>query len=118
MTVLKLPAIERPNGKLYRPRKVTAESMGFEDEITSIVVFGTHDASFAKLHAAAEAERLSDEFYGGQYRLKLTDAGSPVWYKQTLSHFEDNRAVYSFSQDPELGRAGVRFYVDEVEVEI
>jgi len=114
---LRLPAIERPNGKLYRPRKITAEGMGSEDEICSIVVFGTHDPAFAKLHAIAEAERLANETYSNEYRLELTDGGAPVWYRQDLSHFEDNQPHYCFCDDPERGRAGVRFNVEEVEVE-
>lgn len=117
MSDLKLPAIERPNGKLYRPRKITAVGLGSEDEICSIVVFGTHDPAFARLHAVAEAERLASETYSNEYRLELTDGGTPIWYRQDLSHFEDNQPRYTFGPDPEHGRAGVRFYVEEVEVE-
>ena len=42
------PAIQRPDGTLYRPRKITANAVTDDDEILcGVVVFGTHDIALA-----------------------------------------------------------------------
>jgi hypothetical protein len=112
-----LPAIERPNGKLYRPRKVDAVGLGNEDEITHILVFGTHNKDFAEAHAAPDLERLSDEFYYSDFRLQISGPGKQGWYRRDLAGFEDDAPIYVFAEDPKTGRAGVMFPVDEVKVE-
>lgn len=117
MSGLKLPAIERPNGKLYRPRKISAVGLGNEDEITHILVFGTHNKEFAEAHAGPELERLSDEFYYTDFRLQISGPGKEGWYRRDLAGWADDAPIYVYAQGPETGRAGVMFPVDEVEVE-
>lgn len=53
MTILTLPAVERPNGKLYRPRKLRYANWDIdlaEDSLNAgeyIAVLGTHDVEVA-----------------------------------------------------------------------
>jgi hypothetical protein len=49
-----IPPIERPNGKLYRPRKIVAFMVGEEDE--GVLVLGTHDRQ--------RAQPLADQMAG------------------------------------------------------
>ena len=116
MSGLKLPAIQRPNGKLYRPRKIAAIGLGNEDEITHILVFGTHDKAFAETHAMAEGQRICSEFYSSDYELRISGAGKQGWYRRDLATFDEGSPYYVFAEDPEKGRAGVMFPVDEIEV--
>lgn len=117
MSGIKLPAIERPNGKLYRPRKIDAISLGNEDEITHILVFGMHDIECAKANAQREMDRLSNEFYYGDMRLEISGPGKRVWRRRDLIRFEDDQPLYGYAEDPVNGRAAVMFSVDEIEVE-
>jgi hypothetical protein len=91
-------------------------TLGNEDEITDLVVFGTHDVRFARLHAVQAAEEAANEFYANDYRLEVSEEAELVWYSQSLSRFEDNIARYCYSHSPTKGRAGVRFDIKEVEV--
>jgi hypothetical protein len=115
---LKLPAIERPNGKVYRPRKIDMQPLGTEDEVISIVVFGTHDRRYAKTMLEADLKQVCDDFYGDSWMtLELQDDGRAVWLRQELACFNENdQPVYYFVDDPDKGRAAVRFAVEEVEV--
>jgi len=117
MKGIKLPAITRPNGKVYQPRKIAIETLGNEDELTHLIIFGTHDVRFAHLRAAEAAEEIADEFYGGRYQLDVDDAGQKGWYKKTLCGFDDDTPIYYFLHNEEKGRAGVRFSVEEIELE-
>jgi len=112
-----IPAIERPNGKLYRPRKIEAVGLGNDDEITHILIFGTHDARFAETFAGPELERLTGEFYYTDYRLEISGQGECGWWRRDLAGWDEGAPMYQFAKDPEKGRAGVMFPVDEVEVE-
>jgi hypothetical protein len=48
-TVAVLEPVQRPDGILYRPRKLVAYSVTDEDEIIAgAVVFGTHDPDCAR----------------------------------------------------------------------
>jgi len=116
MSGAKLPAIQRPNGKLYRPRKIEAIGLGNDDEITRILVFGTHDKAFAEIHAMAKGEQICGEFYSCDYELKISGPGKHGWYRRDLATFDEGRPIYVFAEDPETGRAGVMFPVDEIEV--
>lgn len=111
----KLPAITRPDGKVYQPRKIVTVPMGDGDELTGIVVFGTHDIRFARLHAIEAAKDVSSEFYGGSERLRVGDDGVQVWFKKTLGGFEDGQPNYWFLPNVDKGRAGVRFSLDVID---
>ena len=117
MSTLALPALTRPNGKVYRPRKVTIETLGIEDELTHVLVFGTHDVRFARMHAVEAAKDIADEFYGRDFRLEVDGAGEVGWFKKTLCGFDDDAPIYYFLPNEEKGRAGVRFAIEEIEVE-
>lgn len=117
MIGIKLPAVQRPNGSLYRPRKIDVVGLGNEDEITHVIVFGTHDTRFAEVHAGPELERISDEFYYTDFRIEISGPGKRGWYRRDLAGFQDDAPLYQFTEDPEKGRAGVMFPVDEIEVE-
>lgn len=53
--------IERPNGKLYRPRRVVAYICGEEDE--AVLVLGTHDYARAQVLANQMAEYVAGSGY-------------------------------------------------------
>ena len=110
-----IPAIERPNGQLYRPRKIDAVALGNEDGITHVLIFGTHDARFAEVFAGPELERIQGEFYSTDYRLEISGAGRRGWWRRDLAGWVDGGPLYVFAEDPVKGRAGVRFSVEEVE---
>lgn len=116
MSGIKLPAIDRPNGTVYRPRKIQSVPLGNEDELTGIVVFGTHDVRYAKLIAEAEAKDLVSELYDSSITLEVSGSGKQVWLRRDLCGFEDDQPLYNFTDDPTKGRAGVKFSAEEVEV--
>ena len=96
-----LSPITRPNGKSYRPRKIVAHCIGHEDEdVTGVVVFGTHDVTRAKPLADSAVADWCDWGY---------EAVSPrlIWYRDTMA---DGQRTYV--TDPVHGRAGVVF--DEI----
>ncbi len=107
------PPIKRPNGILYRPRKLIAVPLGDEDETTGVVVFGTHDVSVARGWAEHELTALSKEFHRAEVKYRVESEGERVWLAQHLSHFEDRTPYYVYRKDPERGRAGVEFDVQE-----
>ena len=90
--------IMRPDGRPYRPRKVTANAVVNEDDFLSgVIVLGTHDI--------ACAVRLATEYV--QWQL---DAGYcavdplPGWYRDA---FEGGHRRWV--SDEKRGRAGVWF---------
>jgi hypothetical protein len=94
-----LPPIERPNGKLYRPRKVIAYGVYDADECpVGVVVFGTHDAD--------RAGALAESFV----KCDLLDSGyvpvnpSRVWWRDGF-----DGSARAWITDEEHGRAGVWF---------
>jgi hypothetical protein len=93
-----LAAIRRPDGSLYRPRKLVACPVNDEDEIIAgVVVFGTHDPRRAQL-LADEIVRL--------YADSGCVAASPgtVWWRDG---FECGQRRWV--TDEQRGRAGVWF---------
>ena len=99
-----LPVITRPNGKPYRPRKVTAYPVTDEDEITvGAIVFGTHDPG----RAQELADQIARWDIGGNFT-----AADPVavWW---ADRFEMGRRAWV--ADEEHGRGGV-FFREIVEV--
>jgi len=102
--------ITRPNGSIYRPRHIRTQTLGNEDEIESIVVFGTADQRDARATAELVIREMSAEFYDHENYYQLTDElGEPVWWRRELSHFEDNYPVYSYRVDEERGAFGLLF---------
>lgn len=97
-----LPAVTRPNGALYRPRKIVAQPCGEEEgEIDSVYVFGTHDVERARALAdRAIADWIDYGYCAGDARL--------TWIRDT---FEGG--YRRFVHDEENGRAAVRFEVDD-----
>ncbi|AOY72062.1 hypothetical protein ARZXY2_2532 [Arthrobacter sp. ZXY-2] len=113
MSGIKLPAITRPNSSVYRPRKITTETWGNEDEITDIVVFGTHDVEFARTVALRAADEVSAEYYSSGWHLDVAETGDRVWRTRCLAAWDEGRPIYQWWDDPDKGRAGVRFSVTE-----
>lgn len=116
----RLPAIERPNGKLYRPRKIEASSAWMDEgELVAIYVFGTHDVAFARPHAEALVEQINRE------AIEVYDVDCYVWELLAgktdwigTSPFWDHdveRIRQSYKADEVHGRAAVAFSVRSVE---
>lgn len=105
--------IIRPNGSIYRPRKVRAELLGDEDEITGVLVFGTHDWRFAYPIAVSALEAIRGEFYASDYRLVITGAPRLVWKRKDLWGWREDSPWYGFTTDENKGYAAVQFDVDE-----
>src|SRR5262245_18836893 len=94
----RLPAIERPNGKLYRPRGIVAWPLGGEGEaLCGVVVLGTHDIERAR----PLAQQVTRQQLGGGY---LAEAPVCVWWRSTYRH---GRPYWV--DDEDHGRAGVWF---------
>jgi hypothetical protein len=100
-----LSPITRPNGKVYRPRKIRAiycenDCAGRRD---SVIVLGTHDVTVAMPIAIGEARyRISSSTY-------LFDAvGEVGWWREAIERGE-RVVIY----DDVRGAAGIRFEVEE-----
>jgi len=92
------PPIVRPDGTLYRPRKITANAVTDEDEILcGVVVFGTHDIT--------RAQPLADGYVAWQLDSRMV-AVDPctVWWRDA---FEGGRRCWL--TDEKHGRGGVFF---------
>jgi hypothetical protein len=108
-----LTAVERPNGKLYRPRKIAAQIVSDGDEETGVVIFGTHDLEQARQAAEQKLAAYNESLYSPpEVAQHLVGEGKPVWWRAQLSHFEDDSPYYVFREDPERGRAGVEFSIE------
>lgn len=101
-----LPAIMRPNGKTYQPRKITVEiwdndsdSLHAGDDY-GVVVLGTHDIAVAQVLADDEIARRWDSDLSGVEAC----AG---WFRDSFRH-----GARTWVNDPERGRAGVWFRAD------
>jgi hypothetical protein len=94
-----LVPVTRPDGRVYRPRKVIALGVADADDfLCGVVVLGTHDVTVARLLAEAYARWQTGEGTeaaepeAGWFREGL-DYGNPVWMR-----------------DEVRGRAGVWFH--------
>ena len=90
--------IARPDGRVYRPRKVTANAVvDGDDLLTAVIVLGTHDVG--------RAQPLADSYaawqLGNGYRAVDPLAG---WWRDGF--YCGHRAWIT---DPVKGRAGVWF---------
>lgn len=99
-----LPSIVRPNGKVYRPRKIAVEPWDNDtwgrDESCGVVVYGTHDEALAQKLADEEIKRRWDSDWVG-----INEGRG--WF----------RAAYRYGDlvivdDEVRGRAGVYFRAD------
>jgi hypothetical protein len=93
-----LVPVTRPDGRVYRPRKVIAYPVADADEMTSgVMVLGTHDIERARVLADQCAAAWAD---GGYV------AAEPVtgWFREG---YESGRPMWL--QDETRGRAGVWF---------
>jgi hypothetical protein len=93
-----LTPIQRPNGKIYRSRAVTANAVVDEDQILSgVIVLGTHDRE----RAQPLADRYARWQLGSGYAAASPRTG---WYRDAFEGGERR-----WITDEERGRAGVYF---------
>lgn len=93
-----LPVIMRPNGKPYRPRKVTGHAVADEDDfVIAVIVLGTHDAERAR----PLAEDCVRAWVDDGYTAAKPEAG---WWRNGFEWGE-----LCWINDEVRGRAGVRF---------
>lgn len=93
-----IPVVTRPNGKPYRPRRITANAVADEDQnLCGVIVLGTHDQ--------LRAQPLADEYARWQLG-EGCKAAEPRcgWYRDA---FEGGGRRWV--TDEERGRAGVWF---------
>jgi hypothetical protein len=98
--VTTLAGLTRPNGRLYRPRKLAAHAVTDPDDgdmLTGVVVLGTHDP--------AQAQYLADAYARWQLGSRHV-AVSPVagWWRDGFAY-----GRRGWIDDPEKGRAGIWF---------
>lgn len=112
--------ITRPNGKLYRPRKIETQLLGNEDQATAVAVFGTHDISTARGFAQPALDEYLRDMGGWWqpgYTLTLADEGERLWLRAVPDGTDDGGEMRIwFKEDPDRGRACVRFKLVETEV--
>ncbi len=101
-----LVPIERPDGRLYRPRKVAAYS--WENDTVhgwsgGAVVLGTHDVERARVLA----DRCVKSWYGNVLSAVEPEVG---WYRLGYEYGEQ-----VWAEDERRGRAGVWFTAKEVD---
>ncbi|MGZ0067836.1 hypothetical protein [Microbacterium arborescens] len=119
MTKQKLTPIERPNGALYRPRALRSVTLGNEDELTGIVVFGTVNIAEASSIARLDIRAFNREHCSGPLDLIYAaqeNTARTIWWSRKLSHFGDyNEPYYLYEEDLERGAGGVHFDVEMLE---
>ena len=96
--VNEMAAIRRPNGKLYRPRKVSCHAVNDENlDLVAVIVFGTHDIERARPLAEDCVRYWSDEDCA---------AAEPVtgWWRDGYAN-----GGRGWVNDSVAGRAGVWF---------
>jgi len=100
VSIPKVP-ITRPNGKVYRPRKVMCHALSNEDTgtLTAVIVLGTHDVDAARELASRVGPYWADE------DVKLGGAEVSWWRKGYCW------GALCWLEDDVRGAAGVRFEV-------
>lgn len=94
---MSLAVITRPSGKPYRPRKFTACAVTDDDELSGVVVLGTHDPGVA--------QPLADQYITWQLGSSYCAAGPvTVWWRDGFECGERR-----WVSDEIRGRAGVWF---------
>ncbi|MEP6477834.1 MAG: hypothetical protein ABJB03_00455 [Rhodoglobus sp.] len=116
-----LPAITRPNGKLYRPRKVDATVTWMDDEPHSVMVFGTHSAEVAR-PLAEEILRIGNEAIANDfgpdlgYTYEFEDRAELRWMATVPGRDQDgDRLVRYYRDNSEHGRACVLWLLRQVD---
>lgn len=79
---VRLPAITRPNGKAYRPRKIEAYPIGEDGDVEEVAVLGTHDVACATGYADDLVRHYVDSGYTVRYE-RL------VWWRSTWGSCPD-----------------------------
>ena len=93
-----LESIRRPDGRLYRPRKITGHALADdEDFVTGVLILGTHDVGRAQVLADECAVAWVDR----GFKAVRPETG---WYRDG---FEYGRRCWV--SDEQRGRAGVLF---------
>lgn len=105
-----MSSITRPNGSIYRPRKIRTQILGNEDETSGVVVLGTHDLAEARARAQVAVRDLNGTI-DYRFLLKPGDPGKRVWYRQKLWAWYEGAPHYGYETDEERGAAGVEFDV-------
>lgn len=91
-----LVPVTRPDGRVYRPRKIIAYPVADADEMTSgVMVLGTHDTERARVLA----DRCAAAWVDGGYVAAEPETG---WFREG---YEAGRLMWL--RDEEKGRAGV-----------
>ena len=103
-----LEALTRPNGSIYRPRKLRVEPLWDEDEGFSALVLGTHDIELAAPIAQEVLYETLREF-GQEPSTVDIESAKTGWWRKDLDRFEDGEPRYCFWPDESTGAAGVRF---------
>ncbi len=94
-----LEPVQRPDGRMYRPRKVIAYPVADADEMTSgVVVLGTHDVE--------RARKLADSCAAAWVDAGYVVAEPEVWWFR--EGFDAGRPMWL--RDEVKGRAGVMFH--------
>jgi hypothetical protein len=99
-----LAAVPRPNGKLYRPRKLSAHAVTdyHGDDLDGVVVFGSHEWTEA-------VQKLADDYVAWQVdRGYAAAAPRRVWWRDGY-----DMGVRRWIDDPVRGRAGMVFEIVE-----
>lgn len=92
-----LPAITRPDGRLYRPRKLVACQVDEDGDFAAVLVLGTHDTALAWPLADQFAAREAGSGYRAYDPM-------PGWWREALRGGER-----CWVDDEKRGRAGVLF---------
>jgi hypothetical protein len=94
-----LVPVTRPDGRVYRPRKIVACAVADEDDILSgVVVLGTHDLSRAQV--------LADQYAAWQLGSGYTAVDPETgWWRDGI---EAGRRWWV--RDPVRGRAGIMYH--------
>jgi hypothetical protein len=94
-----LPPVERPNGKMYRPKKIVARLLDDRngDRDSMVLVTGTHDIEFATTLASG----LVSDWIGKEYRPVYSGCG---WWRDGMENGEQ-----CWVDDDVRGSAGVMF---------
>lgn len=100
VTAIPLVPVTRPNGRVYRPRKIRFDYWFEADHRQTLVflVLGTHDIDLARGITEREAA------VHGVDDIRLVDTG---WWRQSIRNFE----TY-WAEDAVHGAAGVMFEED------
>lgn len=112
-----MEAIKRPDGRLYRARKAPeALLLGDEDEITMVIVFGTHDVATAYPLAVARIDALNqDSFikYDATERYRLVGEPELEWYRGSpVGTGESGEMRVWYEADDIKGRACVTWAIE------